>query len=96
MIFLTELVGYRVIRAQGDSSQQLIACDLQVLDRVSERSQLGGGIRLKLEKPSPAQPAEIQRGIIQDGSARAKASEPSLNEGDLFPGCCCMLQIVFG
>src|SRR4051794_17109076 len=50
--------------APGETLKVRVATDLQVLDRVCKRSQLGRGVGLRLEEQRPVEASEPQRRVL--------------------------------
>jgi hypothetical protein len=54
-----------VARPLGHTAQLLVAADLQVLERASERGELPGRVRMGLEERAPVEGAEPERRVLQ-------------------------------
>src|SRR5215217_7716032 len=56
--------GLRVARPRRDAHELLVATDLQVLERVGERGELAGRVRVQLEEHAPVEAAHAHGEVL--------------------------------
>ena len=79
-----ELHGLPVPGAFGHTAQQLVAGDLEMLERVGERRQLPRRIGMGLEEEVLVEAAETHRRVLEDVGGAAELLEPLLDEAGVY------------